>query len=187
VSDWTRDGRSLIAVDLRGATQAGATSGQRLGVYLVPLDGGDARKIVDAPGEQWGGVLDPSGRFLAYTSTETGTDEVFVTSMNGTGKWQVSSDGGQMPVWTRDGRTVLYARGDAIFAVDVATDDGFRAGIPREFRRGSFLLRTAPFRNFDVGPGNRLAVISRRTDLLAARQLEVLVGWEAKLASDATK
>ena len=122
-------------------------------------------------------ALDPSGRFLAYTSIETGVDEIFVASFpDATGKWQVSSDGGQMPVWTRDGKTILYARGDTLFAVDADTTNGFRATAPREFKRGPFMLRTAPFRNFDIGPGNRLAVISRRTDLLAARQLELLVG-----------
>ncbi len=131
------------------------------------------------------GTLDPSGRFLAYTSIETGIDEIFVAGLqDGGGKWQVSSDGGQVPAWTRDGKSILYARGDTIFAVDVETTNGFRAGTPREFRRGPFLLRTAPFRNYDVGPGNRIAVISRRTDLLATRQLELLVGWEARVAAD---
>ncbi len=69
-SDWTRDGRSLIGTDLRG----------EMGIYVVPLGGGEAQRIVAAPGGQYGGSLDPSGRLLAYTSLETGVDEIFVST-----------------------------------------------------------------------------------------------------------
>ncbi len=170
--DWTRDGREILVSDLRG----------EMGLYRVPIGGGQEQRIVAAPGGQYGGALDPSGRFVAYTSIETGTDEIFVATFpDGQEKWQVSTDGGQVPVWSRDGRSVLYSRDGAIWSVDVDTASGFRAGTPRELRRGPYVLRTAPFRNFDAGPGGRLALISRRTDVAAPRQLEWLVGWEAKL------
>ena len=172
VSDWTPDGRQLVVGDLRG----------ELCLYLLPAGGGEAKRILAAPGGQYGGTFDPSGRWFAYTSVETGVDEVFVATFpEGGGKWQVSDGGGQMPVWSRDGRTIYYLRGDTIRAVDVTTAGGFRAGAPREALRGPYLLRTAPFRNYDVGPGNRFALVRRRTDVAAARQLEVLLGWEAKL------
>jgi hypothetical protein len=80
---------------------------------------------------------------------------------------------------------VLFVRGDAIWTVDVETSGGFRAGAPRELRRGPYLLRTAPWRNYDVGPGGRLVFVSRRTDVPAPRQLEILLGWESKLAAPA--
>ena len=170
--DWTRDGDGLVTTDLRGD----------LGLYLVSLAGGEARRIVAGPGGQYGAAFDPTGRYLAYVSIETGTDEVFVSTFpEGGGKWQVSTDGGQVPVWTRDGKSILYTYGDAIWAVDVDTSNGFHAGTPRELRRGPFVLRTAPFRNFDAGPGGRLALISRRTDVAAPRQLEWLIGWQTKL------
>ena len=176
VTDWTRDGRALICTDLVG----------ELGLYLVPLAGGESRRIVAATGGQYAAAFNPSGRFLAYASVETGTDEIFVSTFpEGGGKWQISSDGGQVPVWTRDGRNVLYVRGDAIWAVDVETAGGFRAGVPRELRRGPYLLRTAPWRNYDVGPGGRLVFVSRRTDVPAPRQLEILLGWQSKLAAPA--
>jgi serine/threonine-protein kinase len=170
--DWTRDGREILATDLRG----------EMGLYRVPIDGGPERRIAAAPGGQYGGALAPNGRYMAYTSIETGTDEIFVATFpDAHDKWQVSTDGGQVPVWSRDGRSVLYSRDGAIWSVDVDTSNGFHAGTPRELRRGPYLLRTAPFRNFDAGPGGRLALISRRTDVAAPRQLEWLIGWETKL------
>ena len=171
VSDWSPDGRALVVTDIRG----------ELGLYHVPLDGGEARRLFAAPGGQYGGSFDPSGRYFAYASVETGVDEIFVSTLpEGGGKWQVSDAGGQVPVWSRDGRTIFYMRGDAIWAVDVETTGGFRAGTPREAVRGPYQLRTTPFRNFDVGPGDRLALVRRRTDVAARRQLELLLGWEAK-------
>jgi serine/threonine protein kinase/Tol biopolymer transport system component len=175
-TDWTRDGRALIATDLRGAVG--------IGLFLVPLDGTPEVQLGAAPGGQYSGNVDPSGRYLAYTSVETGVDEIFVSTFpESRGKWQVSTDGGQMPVWSRDGSRILYVRGDAIFAVDVGTAGAFRAGTPRELRRGPYLLRTAPWRNFDVGPGDRLVFVSRRTDVQAPRQLEVLIGWQRLLST----
>ena len=175
-SDWTPDGRAIIGTDLRG----------ELGLYYVPIDGGEARRILAAPGGQYSAAFDPSGRFLAYSSIETGVDEIFISTYpEGGGKWQISTDGGQMPVWTRDGKSVLYVKGDTLLAVDIETAGGFRSATPRELRRGPYILRTAPFRNFDTGPGGRLALVTRRTDVPAKRQVEVLVGWDRPPAAPA--
>jgi len=85
-------------------------------------------------------------------------------------------------VWSSDGRRLFYVHDDAIWMADVEADrDAFRASTPREVLRGPYLLRTAPWRNFDVGPGDRFALIRRRTDNPPAKHLEVLLGWEALL------
>ena len=172
IADWAPDGRSFVGADLIG----------EFALQDVPLGGGEVRRIFAAPGGQYGGSFDPAGRYFAYTSIETGVDEIFVSTVpDGSGKWQISDAGGQLPVWSRDGRSVYYMRGDALWAVDVETAGGFRASSPRLALRGPYQLRTAPFRNYDAGPGGRLALVRRRTDIAAPRQLELLVGWEAKL------
>jgi len=177
-SDWAPGDRSLVVTDLIGELQ----------IFALSLDRQETRRILAAPGGQWGGSLRPGGGYIAYTSLETGTDEIFVSTYpEERSKWQISTEGGQMAVWTRDGRSVLYVHGDAIWQVDVDLSNGFRAAAPRELRRGAFVLRTAPFRNFDAGPGGRLAFVRRRTDVPAPRQLEVLVGWESKLAPPAAR
>jgi Tol biopolymer transport system component len=178
VSDWLPGGRSLVVSDLV------VNGGGALGLFEVALEGGAARPVVAAAGGgQYTASLRPGGGYLAYTTTETGIDEIFVSTFpEETSKWQISTEGGQLPVWTRDGRSVLYLQGDAVWQVDVDTTNGFRAAAPRELRRGPYVLRTAPFRNYDAGPGGRLVFVSRRTDLPAPRQLELLVGWPALLA-----
>ncbi len=44
--------------------------------------------------------------------------------------------------------------------------------------RGPYILRTAPFRNYDTGPRGRLAFVTRRTDVPAPRQIELLISWD---------
>ena len=169
-TDWTPDGKALAVTNSTGEIDS----------YLISNDGKQSRELVAAPGTQWGVSFSPDGRFLAYTSTETGVEEVFVSSYpEGTGKWQVSVDGGQQPLFSRDGRQLYFMQSDALWAVDVDTRDGFRVGTPQEILRGPYILRTAPFRNYDVGADGRFVLVRRRTDVTAPRQLELLVGWDA--------
>jgi serine/threonine-protein kinase len=169
---FTPDGESLII-----------TTVNSIKMLQAPVAGGDSSMLFDEPGAQWGAAFSPDGKHLAYVSTETGIDAIFVRTWPvGGGKWQVSVDGGQFPVWSRDGRRLFYVSDGVIFESDVSTDGGaFRAGAPREILRGPYELRTAPVRNFDLGPDGRFVFVRLRTDAVAPRQLEVLSGWaEAK-------
>jgi len=171
--DWSPDPSRLAVIDNSPAVKA----------VLVTLPGGASERLVDAPGNQWGVVFSPDGRHIAYTTTETGINEVFVSTFpEGGGKWQISVEGGEQPAWSSDGRRLFFVHDEAIQAVDVTTEGGFRASTPRELFRGPYLLRTAPFRNFDVGPDDTFYFVRRRTDVAPARWLEVVLDWPARLA-----
>jgi Tol biopolymer transport system component len=69
-------------------------------------------------------ALSRDGRWLAYTSDESGANEVYVRSYpGGAGKQLVSRDGGTYPLWTPDG-TLLYATRDSAFRVATRADGG---------------------------------------------------------------
>ncbi len=173
-SAW-RPGSDAFAVGDVGA-------GNQIKSFLVLLPGGTAKPLADAPGTQWGVTFSPDGHYFAYTTTETGIEEIFVSTLpEGQGKWQVSVESGEQPVWSRDGRHIYYVKDDSIWDVDVNTKDGFHSSAPRKLLTGPYVLRTAPFRNYDVGPDGRFALIRRRTDNVAPSQLQVLVGWQAKM------
>jgi len=56
----------------------------------------------------------PDGQWMAYDSTETGREEVYVVTFpSPTGKWQVSTNGGRLPVWSRDGKELFFVSGDS--------------------------------------------------------------------------
>ena len=82
----------------------------------------------------------PNGRWLAYTSYESGKDEVYVdTFPTPSGRRQVSLSGGVMPRWRRDGAELFYLGGDqTLMAVPVNVD---RAGGVFEMGRPAPLFR----------------------------------------------
>ena len=168
-TSWRPDGGALAVTNSTGEINS----------YLVDLAGGEPAVIADAPESQWGMDFSPDGRHVAYTSTETDVDEIFVsTHPDGRGKWQVSIDGGSQPAWSRDGRRLYFVHDDAIWAVEIEAGAGsFRAGAPVEILRGPYVLRSAPIRNWDIGPDGRFVFVRRRTDVVAPKQLEVVVGW----------
>ena len=79
------------------------------------------------------GRLSPNGRWLAYTSDETKRAEIYVqTFPTPGGKWQISTNGGFSPVWSRDGKELFYIGSDQkLMAVEVIGGNKFEAGMPR--------------------------------------------------------
>jgi len=85
-------------------------------------------------------TFSPDGRWLAYQSDESGRFEVYVRPFPGPGgKWQISSQGGVYPRWSRSGGELFYRNGDALFAVTYkAEGESFRAEKSRELFRHRF-------------------------------------------------
>jgi len=108
--------------------------------------------------------LSPDGRYLAYTSNESGRMEVYVRSFPdvNAGRWQVSGEGGMEPRWSRDGRELFYRRGDGAF-VSVAVPAGrpFDPGAQRVlFPAGGFVSKPAD-PDYDITPDGRRFVVAR--------------------------
>ena len=80
----------------------------------MPLAGD--RKPIPFLKAQFAGVsgqFSPDGRWVAYSSTESGNAEVYVAPFPGPGgKWQVSTGGGTFPRWRRDGTEIYYSAMD---------------------------------------------------------------------------
>src|SRR5262249_34856024 len=129
---FTPDGKTLV---LR--TTADKT-GPDIGV--MQLDGDrTVRPLIQSPGTDANAAVSPDGRWLAYSSEVAGRPDIYVRpfpNING-GTWQVTTDGGARPVWSRDGRELFYATfvtgGSAhlrIMAVPVHSGSAFAAGNP---------------------------------------------------------
>jgi Tol biopolymer transport system component/predicted Ser/Thr protein kinase len=121
-SDWSRDGKYLIYT-------RGHPSLLDFEIWALPLEGDRKPWLVVPRTEKSsvrGGRLSPDGRWLTYTSTESGNPEVYVVAFHGgQGKWQVSTNGGTAPQWTRDGKELYYVQANrSIMAVPVKEGDG---------------------------------------------------------------
>ena len=106
----------------------------------------------------------PDGRWIAYTSDESGSNEVYVRPFPETaagGKWQVSSGGGQVPVWSPDGRNLFFETLDnrIVEAGYTVKGDTFVASKPRLWSDQRLYAPTAD-QNFDLFPdGSRIAAV----------------------------
>jgi serine/threonine-protein kinase len=164
---FTPDGKRLAYVELRGGIAQ---------IWTVPIEeragqlrAGTPEQLVEAPARGGGYslvVFSPDGRWLAYTSTESGRSEVYVRAFPAPpsgpgGRVLISNAGGTFPIWSRAGRELFYQSGDQIMAVSYTVkDDSFVAETPRAWATklgGSASVG----RRFDVAPdGKRLALLT---------------------------
>ncbi|HSP94049.1 MAG TPA: hypothetical protein VLU06_05825, partial [Thermoanaerobaculia bacterium] len=95
------------------------------------------------------------------------------------GKWQLTTDGGTLPVWA--GNEIFFLHGAQIRSVEVQTQPAFKAGLPRTLFEGQFELRTAPLRNYDVTrDGKRFVFVQGGTEA-GAREIDVVLNWAREL------
>jgi Tol biopolymer transport system component len=107
-------------------------------------------------------AFSPDGRWLAYTSNESGTSEVYVRPFPGPGgRSQISTGGGRFPLWSRDGRELVFETLDqrVMAASYAARGDSFMSGKPRLWSE-TRLVDLGTSSNYDLSPdGKRLAVM----------------------------
>ncbi len=72
--------------------------------------------------------ISPDGRWMAYTSDESGKYEIYVRPFPevNKGRWQVSTSGGDTPLWSPNGRELFYRNGDSVVAVAVEAGQTFK-------------------------------------------------------------
>jgi Tol biopolymer transport system component len=76
--------------------------------------------------------LSPDGHWVAYSAGDTGRQEIYVTRYPDAGpKITISTDGGELPRWSRNGRELFYRSGKKMMAVEVQTGPAFHAGRPK--------------------------------------------------------
>ena len=157
----------------------------------MPLSG-DRKPIalLATPFTEVHGQVSPNGKWLAYSSNETGVGEVYVQPFpQGRGKWQVSTNGGQFPRWRRDGRELFYMNqpsGGKMMAVDVKTAGAtFEAGTPKGLFDSGYvnLTHNAPYHTYAVSPDGERFLIARPIggNQTATAPIAVVINWAAAL------
>jgi serine/threonine-protein kinase len=113
--------------------------------------------------EERAASLSPDDRWMAYVSNESGRDEIYVSPFPdaSASKWQVSTDGGTEPVWSRDGRELFYRNAnDDLVAVEIAASSTFAIGRKRVLFSALPYHADANHANYDVHPdGERFLML----------------------------
>jgi Tol biopolymer transport system component/predicted Ser/Thr protein kinase len=135
------------------------TAGTGFDIYRIDLESRKAEAFLQTPFMEGNPEISPDGRWLLYQSNESGRLEVYVQSLlEDGGKWQISTDGGSRPKWTREGREILFQAPDrTLMTVEVRLEPTFSPGIPEAlFDPGE---RSLGGQQWDVTPdGSRFLV-----------------------------
>jgi serine/threonine protein kinase len=176
---WSPDGRFLVYNT--------ETAENRLDdLWVLPLEGDRTpRPLIEGAAVERQAAVSLDGRWVAYTSDESGRDEVYVQPFpDGGGRSQVSSDGGASPTWSRDGRELFFLGGPSgqnVVAVTVTPASAtFRASVPRILFEFPF-ARTAAQRKYDVAPDGRFVVIEAQASEVAPREIYLATNWATEL------
>jgi hypothetical protein len=118
--------------------------------------------------------VSPDGRWLAYSSDESGAQEIYVQRLPVLGKKRlISSRGGRYPVWSRDGKELFYLEDARMMAVPVTTGEEFSAGQPRLlFERKDITVGAFPFDATNDG-----FIMVQRDPLSMLTEFRVVLNW----------
>src|SRR5262249_51355892 len=124
--DWSRDGRLVLFA------KTNPKSSSVRDLWVLPL-AADQKPYpyLTTNFDKYHATLSPNGRWLAYSSKESGPYQVIVQPFPdaSAGKWQISPDGGMRPRWRADGKEIYYQdQTGRIMAVSVLTDQKFEVG-----------------------------------------------------------
>ncbi len=114
-------------------TEADTLGNQQM--VVKTLSGNAPPKVFDnEPFDHQYPLFSANGNYMAYTSNESGKREVYVNTFNGSGsKIQISTNGGDWPFWSQDGKYLYYIHGKELMRVPVNSSSGFAAGRSRKF------------------------------------------------------
>jgi len=178
VGDWSSQGVLAVLECTNG--------GDTCDIIVIPPDSAP-RPFLATPAYEGWPAFSPDGRWLAYTSNERGRWEVYVRPYPAGGPvTQVSGSGGGGPVWSRDGRQLIYMGGRplGLWAVDVTPGPEFRAGPARPYPV-RFDGIGVPVRSYDLFPDGSIVVSVRDESVPlqpeGATQIEVILNFTADL------
>jgi serine/threonine-protein kinase len=110
--------------------------------------------------------ISPDGRWIAYTSNESGTSEVYVRAFGRTGgKWQISTAGGLFPRWSTRGELLYRGPDQRIMAVNYSVrGDSFVRGTPRQWSDVTLMLPGTLLPTWDLARDGKRVVTSLPAD-----------------------
>jgi Tol biopolymer transport system component len=158
---FTGDGKKLALNEL--------TPESAFDIWTVPLESdgaglraGKPEPYLQTPFDERQPSFSPDGLWMAYSSNESGSYQVYVRAFpDKGGKWQISNSGGVNPLWSRNGRELFFRTQDSQVMVASYTvrGDSLVADKPRVWSEKR-LASLGVLPNYDLGPdGKRIAAL----------------------------
>ncbi len=185
-ASWSSDGKTLVQMEVTAS---------HFDIGAVSMEGDRARKpllhekYIEAEPQ-----ISPDGRWMAYTSNESGKFEVYVRpfpAVDSGGRWQVSTSGGDSSLWSRDGRELFYRNGDVVMAVPVKTSPSFSLETPKTLFNGTYVssninLRGLELNPWDISPDGKRFLMMKEAGATASgagdpRRINIVLNWLEEL------
>jgi serine/threonine protein kinase len=169
----TSSGRDIWIVSMEGSTSdaAGSAISHKLSPFL------------QTPFSEMSPTFSPDGHWLAYTSNQSGKEEIYVRPFPGPGReWQVSTEGAKSARWAPKGRELFYGIGKKVMALDIQTEPMFNIGKPRILFEGQYtlILDEGEFSDVD-SVGRRFLVPLPVEPKQPANQIQIILNWFEEL------
>lgn len=161
-------------------TKEGSKSGSDLWI-LGPGAKGEGHPLLTGPFDECYASVSPDGRFLAFSSNESGRLEVYLTTFpEPEARLQISIDGGEQAAWTRNGVEIVYLGKQGLMAVPVQTSPSLSAGTPKklfDWTPPAATLESSYRNQFDATANGERFVLIDSPDDGAARRWNVVLHW----------
>jgi eukaryotic-like serine/threonine-protein kinase len=172
-SSFSPDGKWLAIVE--------STPTRARDIYVLPIGGDDRKPIAfeTTDSDEWAPKFSPDGRYLAYVSNESGTAEIYIRPFLNSGpRRRITSSGGQLPIWNRNGHELFFERGGTLMSVGIDADGN--ADTPERIlieksTMGAELDLSALL--YDVMPDGQHFVICMSPPSAPPAQFKVIVNW----------
>ncbi len=170
--DWSRDGKyQLVRKDNE--------------LWYVTAAGGKATPYVQGKESVRNSQFSPDGRFVAYSSNETGNWEVYVSPFpDANSKWQVSRGGGEEPRWRNDGKELFYLSPEKkLMAVEVKTSGSFEARQPVVLfqMRSRQRISSQDVFTYNINRNGDRFLVNAIVDEPNVPPLSIVLNWSAEL------
>jgi serine/threonine-protein kinase len=152
-TSWLPDGTTLTFYDVGGTYD----------IFTVK-PGETPLRLTQTPFQERGPAFSPDGRWLAYSSNETGASEIYVMPYPGPGgRIAISQGGGRSPRWSSNGRELFYRNGRQMMVVAVEPGPTFRVGTQQVLFEGDYVqeVDNSGAHNYDLSPdGKRFLMVA---------------------------
>ena len=193
-TSWSPDGKTIAYTVNYGADRSPTRKSLTSDIWLVSADGKrQAAPWFETPFRESGAVFSPDGKWIAYVSEESGINEICVRPYPGPGvRTKISTESGWEPVWTRNGRELIYRagdRGEKFLAVEIRATPDLSASTPRllfsleanvggQWMGTLGAIRDTTFREYDISTdGNEFFATRTVPAADPGRHLNVVTHW----------